>query len=298
MIPNSQLDTWANVGATSSPKRTREAIERTLTSDSSPLTQKGIRPKVYLQGSYKNTTNIYSDSDVDIVVRLDSTFYPDLSNLPPDQKQAAKNEQSDASYSWRDFRSDVISTLEAQYRVKKGSKALEVSGTSLPLTADVVVCLQYRLYTRFNAPSDSDYISGIVFWTKLGKNKIINFPTRHYDNGTTKHQNTYNRYKETVRIFKNARSYLDEKGQIDKDLAPSYFIECMLYNVPDAKYVSDYQTRYQNIVNHLEKSNLSGFECQNGIQDLFGSSSTQWSQSDATRFIDKLDLLWQNWYNW
>ena len=34
--------------------------------------------KIFLQGSYKNDTNVYGDSDVDVVIRLDEIYYTDL----------------------------------------------------------------------------------------------------------------------------------------------------------------------------------------------------------------------------
>jgi hypothetical protein len=43
---------------------------------------------IFLQGSYGNDTNIYADSDVDVVMRLASTFYHDLDDLSEDQKNA------------------------------------------------------------------------------------------------------------------------------------------------------------------------------------------------------------------
>jgi hypothetical protein len=38
--------------------------------------------KIFLQGSYKNDTNVYGDSDVDVVIRLDEIYYTDLDQLP------------------------------------------------------------------------------------------------------------------------------------------------------------------------------------------------------------------------
>src|SRR3954469_13287501 len=52
-------------------KRQRPAIQQ-----QPPYYAKAFR--TFLQGPYGNDTNIYADSDVDIVIRLDSTFQHDL----------------------------------------------------------------------------------------------------------------------------------------------------------------------------------------------------------------------------
>jgi len=177
-------------------------------------------------------------------------------------------------------------------------RALVLDSRSLPLTADIVVCQQYRRYNRFQGTSDQDYDEGIRFKDQSTGEQIISYPKIHYENGADKNQSVHSRYRETIRIIKNARSYLVEKGEIEEELAPSYCIECLLYNVPSSKYTYDLQDRYRNVVDWLVEASVSGFECQNEIQDLFGSKSTQWSTSDANEFIRRLVDLWNNWYDY
>jgi predicted nucleotidyltransferase len=297
-IPSSQLDTWSNPGADDSAMTTYHRIENVLKADDSILRQKGKSFDVYLQGSYKNSTNIYADSDVDIVVRLDSTFRRNLANLSTAQKQKYKQSFSSATYTWEDFHSDVVDTLENNYgstAVTGEDRALVLESDALPLTADIVVCLQYRRYNQFRSKRDQDYDQGIVFWDQSTGEQIVSYPTIHYENGAAKNQAANGRYRETIRIFKNARSYLVGKNAIAEGLAPSYCIECLLYNVPSDNYVYDHQNRYANIVNWLVDAQLSGFPCQNEVQDLFGSQSTQWSEADATEYTHTLIDLWNNW---
>jgi tRNA nucleotidyltransferase (CCA-adding enzyme) len=78
-LTEQQLETWSHPGARTTAKSTADAIKNSLTG-SWRLAGKNV--EVYLQGSYKNDTNIRGDSDVDIVVQLNSTFMPDLSELP------------------------------------------------------------------------------------------------------------------------------------------------------------------------------------------------------------------------
>lgn len=44
-----------------------------------------------------------------------------------------------------------------------------------------------------------------------------------------------------ARVFKNMRSRLVESGLIEAGTAPSYFIEGLLYNVPNEKFTTSYQ---------------------------------------------------------
>lgn len=300
-IPTSQLETWSNPGADDSATKTYNRAKNVLNADDSVLQQKGKDFEVYLQGSYKNSTNIYADSDVDLVVQLNSTWRRNLSRLSATQTSKYKENYSNASYGLDDFHDDVVSTLRSYYgwsAVTVEDRALVLDSDTLPLTADIVVCLQYRRYNRFNSKYDQDYDEGIIFQDRSTSEDIISYPKIHYENGADKNQSVYGRYRETIRIFKNTRSYLVSKGEISAELAPSYYIECLLYNVPSSKYKNDYQERYVEIVNWLVETQLSGFDCQNEIQNLFGSDSIQWSTSNAVSFIAQLVDLWNNWHDY
>lgn len=300
-IPTSQLETWSNPGADDSAMKTYNRVKNVMEAEDSVPNEKDKDFEVYLQGSYKNSTNIYADSDVDLVVKLNSTFRRNLSRLNSTQKSEYKESFSSASYGLSDFHDDVVATLRDYYgrsAVTVEDRALVLDSGSLLLTADIVVCQQYRRYKRFQSFSDQEYDEGIRFKDQSTGEDIISFPKIHYKNGAAKNDSVHGRFRETIRIIKNARSYLEEKGEIDEGLAPSYCIECLLYNVPDRKYKHDLRDRYQNVVNWLVKAQVSDFECQNQIQDLFGNKSTQWDTSDANQFIGKLVDLWNNWYDY
>lgn len=300
-IPSNQLETWSNPGADDSATKTYNRVKNVLNADDSTPHQKDKNFEIYLQGSYRNSTNIYADSDVDLVVELNSTFRRNLSQLNNIQRSRYKSSFSSASYGLSDFHKDVIETLRDHYRrsaVTEEDRALILNSSSLPLTADIVVCQQYRRYNHFRSTSDQDYDEGIRFEDQSTGEEIVSYRKIHYQNGADKNQSVYSRYRETIRIIKNARSYLAGKGEIEEGLAPSYCIECLLYNVPSGKYTNDLQERYRNVVDWLVQAGIAEFECQNEIQDLFGSKSTQWSTSDANEFIRKLVDLWNQWYDY
>jgi hypothetical protein len=289
-IPESQLKTWSHQGAVTTAKQTHESIRAALKAYDWP---KEVRYEVYLQGSYKNDTNIRGDSDVDIVVQLNSTF---LSNLSVSWKRHFGF--GAASYGWEEFKSDVLKALRNHYRdrdnskVREGKKALKVTASYLP--ADVVVCLQYRKYPD-RPRSKADFIEGMTFWVPSESRWVINYPKLHYQNGVKKNQDTNEQYKPTVRMFKNARTYLVDRGVIPADLAPSYFLECLLYNVPDDKFGPNLQSTFLKVMAWLRKADFGRFVCQNEQLPLFGSSPEQWSEDRAYRFLEAMVKLWNDW---
>jgi hypothetical protein len=56
---------------------------------------------------------------------------------------------------------------------------------------------------------------------------------------SVKHQEIGN-FKHMVRIFKNMRNRMIENGFLAEGIAPSYFIEGMLWNVPKDKFAGTY----------------------------------------------------------
>ena len=300
-IPESQLKTWSHQGAVTTAKQTHESIRAALKAYDWP---KEVRYEVYLQGSYKNDTNIRRDSDVDVVVQLNSTFLFNsafFENLPVNPKRQFGFR--DASYGWEEFRRDVLKALLNRYgpgRVREGRKSLKVQTPYLP--ADVVVSLQYRKYPD-RPRSEADFIEGMAFWVRSEGRWVINYPKLHYENGVKKNgvkknqgnQGTNGWYKPTVRMFKNARTYLVDRGVIPADLAPSYFLECLLYNVPDDKFGTNFQSTFLKVITWLLKADFSRFDCQNEQLPLFGSSPEQWSEDRAYRFLEAMVRLWNDW---
>jgi hypothetical protein len=281
-IPESQLETWSHQGAITVAKATADSMKNALSSYSD--WPDGVKFDVFLQGSYKNDTNIRGDSDVDVVAQLNSTFY---SNLSEDQKRTLG--LCAASYDWTNFRADTLKALQDYYGqnlILEGNKSLKVKANNGRLPADLVVCAQYRQYKTLN---NYDYVEGMCFWSRNDYRQIINFPKVHYDNGVSKHQNSNKWYKPMVRLFKNSR------GRISGDATPSYFLECMLYNVPNSKFEKSYQDTFCNIVNWLNETDLDNLVCQNEQIKLFGSTPEQWNLEEAKEFIRNIVSLWNNW---
>lgn len=301
-IPESQLHTWTNQGAVTTAKATHESIRSALAAEASSIANRLSRGEVevFLQGSYRNSTNIRGDSDVDVVVQLDTTWGGDLSALSPTEKAAYNNTYAIADYQWGDFRADVLEALRRYYgsaAIQEGNKSIKVVAGSGRLAADVVPALLYKKFYSFSSTNPDDFVPGIKFYDRSDNRQIINFPRPHYDNGVSKNMQirTSGRYKPAVRMFKNARTYLVRQSVISEELGPSYFLECLIYNVPDGKFGESWQDTYAKSVNWLLSASMPSFVCQNGQQELFGPTPEQWSTSDASALESAFVELWNGW---
>jgi hypothetical protein len=295
-IPEAQLNTWSHQGGITTAKNTADSVKNALAKfDKWP---QDAQHEVFLQGSYKNDTNIYGDSDVDIVAQLHSSWYRDLTSLSVEEAKVYEQTYGDAQYDWSKFRSDVIKALQQyfdQTNVREGKKCLKVSASSGRLPADAVAAIDHRKYTRFHSVSDFRYIEGMKFFVPSENRWVINYPKQHYENGVAKNGSTGSYYKALVRIFKNARTYLVDNRQLTKEIAPSYFLECLLYNVPNANFGTSYQMSFSNILKWLSQNDIRALVCQNGFVPLFDGSPEQWSLGNAKVSIDALIRLWNNW---
>ena len=297
-IPESQLETWSHQGATVTAKSTHETIRRELEHQDSPLASKDV--DIYLQFSYRNSTNIRGDSDVDIVVQLNGSFWRDISRLPSDQQALYRDAYSDATYHWADFRQDVLDTLRERFgyhQIVSGNKSIKVSADSGRLAADVVPCLQFRSYRRFFSLSDQSYVEGIKSLTQNEGREVINFPKLHYENGACKNSadNTNGWYKPFIRVCKNARNAMISERILHSQCAPSYFVECLLYNVPDNCFGGSFEDTYCDVVRWLQDNPPDSFVCQNEQTYLFGNEPEQWSLDYARAFVEGMITLWNQW---
>ena len=108
-IPESQLETWSHLGAAVSAQNTHNSIRNSLSSYKWPP---GISYDVYLQGSYRNFTNIRGDSDVDVVAQLDTSFRPDKSALDFLEMAQYDRDFPSATYNWSDFKAYYANCLK------------------------------------------------------------------------------------------------------------------------------------------------------------------------------------------
>lgn len=169
--------------------------------------------QVFLQGSYRNTTGVADLNDVDIVA-LSTTVHSTVGQGPPAYP-----------VSWDEIFSRVERALNSHWRftgrVSRGDKCVKVA-TDLAL--DVVPAI-------YRHDPDTDPIE--VYSFREGSRRD-NYPRDHWRNGVAKNNasRTNGAFKPTVRLFKRwARNVLS-----DPKVAPSFYIECAVQHVLDAKF--------------------------------------------------------------
>ena len=295
-IPEAQLQTWSHQGAITTSKDTYATIKRALESATAPYADRQF--EVFLQGSYANDTNIYTESDVDIVICYTGAFFHNLEHLTLDQKNAFQASFPDGTYLYDTFKAGVQTALVRAFgnSVQPSNKAFKIAASGPRRSADVVPAFQHRRYIDFKSSGDGSYYEGISFFTAAGT-RIDNFPGYHSRNLTTKHQATGNRFKPAVRVFKNIRSKLFEQGLMVKGEAPSYFIEGLLYNVPNELFAGTLSDTVLSILSWLHRTtDRSGFVCANKRYYLLRDSDPVcWPKANGAKFIDAAISLWNDW---
>ena len=293
-IPERQLDTWSHQGSVTQSSATYATVKNSLEATDAKYAGKAFG--VFLQGSYGNDTNTYAESDVDVVIRLDSIYHYDISALNAQEVAAFNSSSVPGDYPYADYKAHVIAALEESFGssdVQPGKKAVQIKAKGNRRSADVIVATQFHKY--YSGAWPLRYEPGICFFTSNGE-RIVNYPKQHSDNCKTKHQATNEWFKPMVRILKNMRTKLVEDGAIADASAPSYFIEGLFYNVPNDKFGTSYGDTFVAAINWILKADRSKFVCANEKYYLVRDSAAAcWPCADCDGFIAAVVSLWNNW---
>ncbi len=295
-IPESQLKTWSHQGSITQSAATYHTIKDALQAKNTAYHGKNYQ--VFLQGSYGNDTNIYAESDVDVVIQLNDVFYSDTTQLSAEDKEAYEQTLIPADYSYDQYKRDVLQALTDRFHsdVKAGDKAISVAANGGRRKTDVIAAMQFRRYWRFKNIYDANYDEGICFFNSAGE-RIVNYPRQHSENLTRKHQSSNKMLKPMIRILKNLRSKLVADGSLHPGVAPSYYLEGLLYNVPNEKFVSSYVDCFVNAINWIQmEADKDKLVCANEqYYLLWAGSHTSWEKANAEAFIQAAIRLWNDW---
>lgn len=280
-IPLDVLVGWSKPGKSDNSKITYEAIKSIIEN------KLGYNYDIFLQGSYHNTTHVKDNSDIDVVVvnkalTINNTIYGPYGDIN----------------SLQNFKRGLFYYIQNSnnFNFKLGNKTIKYEGNINYVPADIVPCAYYK-GSQLGAP-----VGTILYDTNLGK-YFVNYPKQHYDNGKLKSSLTNENFKKTVRMFKNARNYAVKKNILSSEnIAPSYFLECLIYNVPNNAFKGNESDIFFNVLKWLcdNRQNLESLKCQNQIQKLFGydiSNTTynKWNTSNAIDFIGAITYIWNKW---
>lgn len=225
-------------------------------------------------------TNVRRDSDVDVCIRLNSTFFYDL---PPGLTKEYFGYRP-ATLLFPDYKDMVQRALFEHFGeddVKRGTKAFTIRDNSYRVHADAVPTLAYRDHNHNPAHL------GVAFDPDGGGQRIRNFPVQALANGISKNNRTNRYYKRAVRIMKRARNHLREKGVEAAKFNPSFQIESLVYNVGDHAFMkSTWRHTMQVVIEEAFKLTLDPYNPVevNEIKPLFGPHCG-WTRDNARAFL-------------
>ncbi len=140
-IPESTLCQWSHHQAGAASKQAYVSIREALDAYNWPS---DVSYQVFLQGSYKNDTNLRRDSDVDVVIRLASKLKPRVAALTGEQLQEDASHKV-AHERWQSFRDNALKAMRARYggAVTSGRKSIKLANCKIPADPDLVITLSY-----------------------------------------------------------------------------------------------------------------------------------------------------------
>ncbi len=249
---------------------------------------------IFPQGSYSSNTNVKQDSDVDVCIRLNSTFftrYPDHKT----HEDYGNIEGGINFFEYKDLVQEALNNYFGSQYITRGNKAFDIHSNSYRVDADAVATFAYRYYYDDN---EDDYIDpvGISFLTDKG-DKIINWPDHVYKNGVAKQDATNQRYKRMVRIIKRLRNEMQEDNISSANDVASFLIESMVWNVPDSQFGgNNYYDDVRAIMADCFNKTLTDEECNdhcevNDIKYLFRSTQPWTREKTHSFFNDAWDYI-------
>lgn len=237
--------------------------------------------RVFVQGSYKNRTNVRLNYDVDIAVEYQEgepapTATPRIaSSVKSFSARGLSNDDlgltTIGSFDPSGFKDHVEAAMVDAFgrsKVERSSKCIKIKNGSTTLPADVVPCFPMRRYD-----SSLDCHRGIRIFPDDGS-VIDNFPEQHYTKGCAKNDRTRRRYKRMVRALKRMQMHLLSNGTIDNEI-PSFAIECLVYNVDDRFFgADDYVVDFVRVTEQIwyrtyDQERCWDWEEVNGLKYLF-----------------------------
>ncbi|MEV7358545.1 hypothetical protein [Kitasatospora sp. NPDC091276] len=243
------------------------------------------------KGSYRNNTNVQADADVYIKVQLNRPVHADFPTLVNwFRRQEILGKAYDGPWRASKLRQEVFNALDgyfsgpidADHNIAFNIPAVAGSRPSI----DVVPCFRYLLYTDFNC---EQFHEGSVVYAKDGT-EIVNWPDQQLENGRAKNTRTSRRYKFAVRVLKSVENELAAQKIIK--LLPSYFSECLIYNVPDDILTAGtFDDAIRESLVHLDRQlgwwfgdSGRGMVEPNGIKKIFGPGQ-KWTVDDAQALV-------------
>ena len=288
-----EFSQWSRPPSRTENERCENAVKavRNAIAKSDKLKDRSL--KVFPHGSYHNSVNVRQDSDVDIGVLCDESFFYSL----PEGTTDKTFDLVPANYKYTQFKNELEEALVVHFgleAVRRGNKAIDVRENSYHVEADIAPFFEYRSYH-----GDGTYRSGVALLSDK-RELIHNYPEhlldscpktpQHFENGVFKNKATGRSYKRVVRILKKLRNEMDEASIPAAKPIPGFLIECMVWNAPNKCFNGNtWDPKVQEVLIHLSASIKDDAICENlkevnNIKPLFHSTQP-WKRQEALAFI-------------
>jgi hypothetical protein len=240
---------------------------------------------VFVQGSYRNNTNVRRESDVDIGILCADTFFLDL----PEGTTRETFRIEPATYHYAQYKNEVeeaLVNLFGRSAVVRGNKAFDVHENTYRVEADVAPFFEHRRYH-----ANGRYLSGVELRPDNGRPiKVVNWPQQHYENGVSKNNSTSKRYKAMVRVLKSLRNEMADSNYREADPIAGFLVECLVWNVPDdhfghSTYADDVRACLAYLFNNTRnEGDCSEWGEVSELKYLFRPSQ-KWTREQANSFL-------------
>ena len=289
-----EFSQWSRPPSRTEDERCENAVKavRDAIAKSDKLNNRDL--KVFTHGSYRNSVNVRQDSDIDVGVLCNDSFFYFL----PEGTTEETFGLDPASYKYTQFKDELVEALVVHFEggaVRRGNKAIDVRENSYHVEADVAPFFGYRHYYK-----NGTYRCGVALLPDKGR-RIHNYPEilldcwpeipQHFENGASKNQKTDRSYKGVVRILKKLRNEMDEAFIPVAKPIPGFLIECMVWNAPNKCFKGNtWDPKVQEVLIHLSASIKDAAICENlkevnNIKFLFHSTQP-WKRQEAYDFLE------------
>ena len=274
-----------------------------------------VRPKnveIYLHGSYANKTNIFFPSNLEVCVEIRKTaeYEPDKITVQTPNKETGETPikveptyhlynnyyvEHNLEFSPKDFRDLLFEKLGevTDQKCQIHDKVIVIPAFGkLKHIVEITPCFTFDYYDDIpnmeggvELSAKAPMFKGVLLYDASVGADIITFPKLHAQNGNAKDLACKGNFKKFVRMFKTMNA-IANREQESEDKERGYFIECLLFNVPNQIYSGkNLSDAFIKVINYLANCDMDGFVCQNLIWQLFGSAVEFWNLSRAEQFV-------------
>lgn len=252
--------------------------------------------KIYIQGSYANGTMVDEFAKLEIVVEFGLNSFGELAKKPKLNVKTIWLQNSLIKKRIVSFKPNIHLQLIKKFLLESlieetGNDGIYNNSKSIFIPAYKVNKIPCEILPCYTLSGEKENESVIIFDSYINR-YVAAFPKLHCKNLSIKDEETNGSFIKMVRVLRNIRDILINNEIIDDKFAPSYFLECLLYNVPSELYKGSLSSVMLKILNYLINCNLNKFVCAHEQFKMFGNNSDAWTVYKARSFINLLIQIW------